>query len=264
MEKYCNNCGNFGHYYRDCRYPILSYGIILYDDTDKNDIKIVLIERKNSISYIEFLRGKYNINSRSYIHLLFSRMSINEKKILLENDFDTLWNNLWVNFDTINQRIKREYTQSKINFNILKKDFLEFIKLYDNNYKENEWEIPKGRRSNREQNKDCAIREFQEETNISQDMYKIIHNIVPLSEEYSGINNVNYKHIYYIAKVNNYIDLKIDPKNKNQVLEVNSIKWVNKKECLEKIRNYSYSKINVINKFFDFIENIDTDNIKNI
>ena len=95
-------------------------------------------------------------------------------------------------------------------------------------------------------------------------MYKIIHNIVPLSEEYSGINNVNYKHIYYIAKVNNYIDLKIDPKNKNQVLEVNSIKWVNKKECLEKIRNYSYSKINVINKFFDFIENIDTDNIKNI
>ena len=72
MEKYCNNCGNIGHYYRDCKYPILSYGIILYDDTDKNDIKIVLIERKNSISYIEFLRGKYDINSKSYIRLLFS------------------------------------------------------------------------------------------------------------------------------------------------------------------------------------------------
>ena len=59
---------------------ILSYGIILYDNSNKNDIKIVLIERKNSISYIEFLRGKYNINSDLYIQLLFNRMSINEKK----------------------------------------------------------------------------------------------------------------------------------------------------------------------------------------
>ena len=54
MEKYCNNCGNEGHYYRECRYPILSYGIILYDDSEKENIKIVLIERKNSLSYIEF------------------------------------------------------------------------------------------------------------------------------------------------------------------------------------------------------------------
>ena len=264
MEKYCNNCGNFGHYYRDCRYPILSYGIILYDDTNKNDIKIVLIERKNSISYIEFLRGKYDINSYSYIQLLFDRMSINEKKLLLDNGFDTLWKNLWVNFDTINQRIKREYSQSKINFNILKKDFSKFINACNINYQENEWEIPKGRRNNREQNKQCAIREFFEETNLSTNNYKIIQNIVPLSEEYKGINNVNYKHIYYIAKINKYIDLEINPKNKNQNLEVNSIKWLSKKECLEKIRNYSLSKINVINKFFDFVENIDTDNIKNI
>ncbi len=40
MDKYCNNCGNEGHYYRECRYPILSYGIILYDDTEKDNIKL--------------------------------------------------------------------------------------------------------------------------------------------------------------------------------------------------------------------------------
>ena len=160
MEKYCNNCGNYGHYYRNCKYPILSYGIILYDNSNKNDIKIVLIERKNSISYIEFLRGKYNINSDSYIQLLFNRMSINEKKILLENDFDTLWKNLWIDFDNINSKIKKEYFQSKSNFNILKKKFKKYINSCDYNYTENEWEIPKGRRSNKEQNKECAIREF--------------------------------------------------------------------------------------------------------
>ena len=34
MEKkrdYCNNCGNFGHTYSNCRHPILSYGVILYN-----------------------------------------------------------------------------------------------------------------------------------------------------------------------------------------------------------------------------------------
>jgi len=264
MEKYCNNCGNFGHYYRDCRYPILSYGIILYDDSIKNNIKIVLIERKNSLSFIEFMRGKYDINSKEYIQILFNRMSNNEKQLLVENDFDTLWKNLWVDFENVNSRIKREYTNSKKNFEILKSSFNSIINNCDCNYLENEWEIPKGRRNNREQNKLTAIREFNEETNISQDNYKIIQNIVPLNEEYQGINKVNYKHVYYIAKLTKSTELYIDKKNKNQVLEVNNIMWVNRKECLEKIRGYSISKIKVINQFFDFIENIDSDNIKNI
>ena len=39
MEKqFCNNCGNFGHVYGNCRHPILSYGIILFNinDNDKS------------------------------------------------------------------------------------------------------------------------------------------------------------------------------------------------------------------------------------
>ena len=54
MEKkqdYCNNCGNYGHLYKNCRHPILSYGIILYNT---NDIpKIIMIERKISKPGIE-------------------------------------------------------------------------------------------------------------------------------------------------------------------------------------------------------------------
>ena len=59
MEKYCNNCGNKGHYYRNCRHPILSYGIILYKENKDNQINIVMVERKDTLAYIEFLRGKY-------------------------------------------------------------------------------------------------------------------------------------------------------------------------------------------------------------
>ena len=61
-----------------------------------------------------------------------------------------------------------------------------------------------GRRNTGEEDRDCAIREFTEETNITPDKYKLINNIVPLTEEYKGINNVNYKHVYYIGKINQY------------------------------------------------------------
>ena len=127
-------------------------------------------------------------------------MNNNEKKIILKSEFDDLWKNLRFNFNNINSRIKREYSQSKVNFDFLKKaGYIEhFFKSSKNLYEENEWEIPKGRRNNKEKNKCCAIREFEEETNIKSNDYKLIYNNVPLTEEYKGINNVNYKHVYYI------------------------------------------------------------------
>jgi len=268
MEKYCNNCGNEGHYYRECRYPIMSYGIILYDDSEKENIKIVLIERKNTLSYIEFLRGKYDINNNEYIQLLFDRMNNEEKNLILNHEFDFLWNNLWVNLNNLNNRIKKEYVISKKYFNILQKNNINNFKFFfdnsENIYNENEWEIPKGRRNNKEKNKSCAIREFQEETNVSPDKYKIFNNVIPLIEEYTGFNGVNHKHVYYIAKINEYEDVKINPNNENQNLEVKSIKWYNKDECLEKIRDYSNYKKDIIKTFFLFIENISEDNIKKI
>ena len=30
MDDYCNNCGNYGNIYQNCRHPIMSYGILLY------------------------------------------------------------------------------------------------------------------------------------------------------------------------------------------------------------------------------------------
>ena len=258
MENYCNNCGNYGHHYKNCKYPILSYGIILYNRKDKNNVKIVLIEKKNSLSYIEFLRGKYSINNTKYIQLLFDRMNIDEKYKILKNDFDDLWKNLWKNYDKINDCIKKEYYCSKNKFYILKKNnIFDKIDIHNENYDENEWEIPKGRRNNFELNKNCAIREFKEETNIDNDKYNIINNIVPLSESYKSINNVRYKHNYYIAKIKEDVELKIDSNNKNQLLEVKTIKWCNRDECINKIRKYDITKINVINQFFNFIENLD-------
>ncbi|MBG01385.1 MAG: hypothetical protein CL470_03860 [Acidimicrobiaceae bacterium] len=263
MEKYCNNCGNYGHVYKSCRHPILSYGILLYHKDDEGKIRIVMVERKDSLSYIEFLRGKYkSIHNLEYLELLFSRLSNNEKKKLVKEDFDTLWKDLWIHTETINQRVKREYSKSKETFNKLKEGILinqENIKLEDlihrieTDYHENEWEIPKGRRKNLENNRECAIREFSEETNICSHQYNLYNNIIPLIEEYTGINGVRYKHVYYIGEIKDYCKLRIDSKNKDQYTEVKNIQWLTEEECYDKIREYDTKKRKVIEDLFSFL-----------
>lgn len=264
MENYCNNCGNFGHVYNTCRHPILSYGIILFNIDAKNICRIVMIERKDSLSFIEFIRGKYkNHMNTSYIKLLVSRMTIEEKENLLSKSFDELWKNLWIHTDNVNQRIQKEYRKSKIIFEQLKKlkgdKCLETIIKNSNmkeNYTSNEWEIPKGRRDGHENNKDCAKREIKEETNISDNSYKMINNIIPLIEEYRGINGVRYKHVYYIAEVPELVPLKIHSGNQDQYTEIKNIEWLTEQQCYEKIRNYNIKKKDVIKSFFNFQKKI--------
>lgn len=269
MEKhFCNNCGNYGHLYRECRHPVLSYGIILFHKDKDNIFRIVLVERKDSISYIEFIRGKYkSVYNQDYLNLLFSRISNNEKQRLIKNDFLPLWNQLWIHTDTINTRIKKEFLKSSQNFHKLKNgvknesNHYNIVTLVENiktNYENNEWEIPKGRRKKYENNKDCAIREFKEETNISEDNYKLFNNIIPISEEYTGINNVKYKHVYYLGKSNELIDLFIDQSNRDQYTEIKNISWLTKEESLSHIRDHDKTKKELIINLFNFLENYET------
>ena len=126
MEKnYCNNCGNYGHLYKACRHPVLSYGIILFHKDKGNVYRIIMVERKDSISYIEFIRGKYkSIYNYEYLNLLFSRVSEYEKEKLKTNNFVSLWKDLWIHTDTISNRIKREYSKSHESFNQLQVRYL--------------------------------------------------------------------------------------------------------------------------------------------
>jgi len=239
----CRNCGKIGHKYKECLYPRLSYGILLFNDYDE----IVMIERKDSISYIEFLRGKYKLEEPEYIQLLFNRMSVFEKDILLKKQFSNLWNNLWYS----NISSKKDYIRSLNKFKLI--NIKNYIDNSNINYLYNEWEIPKGRRNLNETDLQCAIREFQEETNITIEDYNLL-DIKPFEEEYTGSNNTVYKNVYYIAKIkNNNYDLKLNRNNENQISEIRTIKWLDKNECLTKIRDYSDYKLNVINDIFNFI-----------
>ena len=264
---YCNNCGEKGHYSRQCNKPITSYGVLLF--TYVKDIpKIIMIQRKDSLCYIELIRGKYNPKNTKLIKLLLSRISNQERNDIITKDFDTLWKSLWL-IDNINEtKYMKEYNRSKKLFNILKDGYSQNNEMYSiekyfkdiqDKYIETEWEFPKGKKKIGETFLEAAERELQEETGIKVEDYNIIKNIHQIQEVFTGENSVNYKNIYYVGYCHNTDNLKIDKQNKEQINEIRDISIKSKEECLSCIRDYNISKIDLINMVFRFIDNYKTD-----
>ena len=242
----CRNCGNMGHKLKNCRFPRLSYGIVLFNK--KNEI--VMIEKHDSISYIEFIRGKYSVGNTDYIQLLVDRMS-NQEKIKINNlSFNELWYSI-----CYSENSSKEYEKSMIKYDKIKYDLLgKIINSSKNKYEYNEWEIPKGRRNINESNKEASIREFLEETNIDPSKYDIFDNILPFEECYIGSNNIEYKNIYYIASLKNNLELFIDKENKEQIREVKDIKWIGKSDYIRYVRDYSDYKLDVLTDIYSFLD----------
>ena len=154
----------------------------------------------------------------------------------------------------------KEYEKSNQFFNKLKNTILnELLEQCNKKYETPEWEFPKGRRNNRESNYKCAIREFEEETDLESDEYTLLENVCPLIEEYTGSNGVRYKHIYYISFYKGLNDLSINTEKYEQYSEIGDIKWLTIDECLLKIRPEQITKKDIIHEIKILIENYKND-----
>ena len=248
-NKYCGNCGGITHTYKQCKHPITSNGVILYkkNDTTSNLVddkyKFLMIQRKDTLGFIEFLRGKYKEYDTKYIIRLLEMMTICEVDKLKKFTFDELWDILWFNRNM--NHYKNEYEESKKKFERLKKreenSLDEMIKQANILYIEKDWGFPKGRRNLRESDYDCALREFEEETGYSNEDITSIKNILPFEETFTGSNFRSYKHIYYLMFMKEIKDF-----GEFQRSEVSDIAWLSYEECLEKLRPYNLEKKEII------------------
>ena len=204
----CNNCGKQGHSFHQCKLPITSYGIILFRSSEKG-LQFLMIRRKDTFGYIDFIRGKYSPYNLEHIQSIINEMSIYEKERILSSSFEELWYLMWG--ETNNSQYKSEEFNSLKKYEMLKtgifvnaeKYTLNDIVLRSNTkWQETEWEFPKGRRNYQEKDMDCALREFEEETGISHKKIQIVENIMPFEETFIGTNYKSYKHKYFLAYIN--------------------------------------------------------------
>ena len=245
----CNNCGKQGHLFHQCRIPITSYGVIAFR-VNEVGIQFLMIRRKDSFGYIDFLRGKYIINNKEQLQQIFNEMSISEKSYIETFNFETLWHTMWGETSNLYQ-YKSEELSSKKKFELLKNGIVindEIISLKyliencNTNWIDPEWEFPKGRRNYQEKDLDCAIREFEEETGYSSQDLNIIENLLPFEEIFIGSNHKPYKHKYFLAHMENDVHI---PEN-FQKTEVSKLEWKTIEECLECIRPYNLEKKQLI------------------
>jgi 8-oxo-dGTP pyrophosphatase MutT (NUDIX family) len=227
--------------------------------------KILLVQRRNTIGMIEFIRGKYDVTDFDYIVKLFNMMTFDEKRILRQHDsFDMIRTVIGLKRE---YNYKSEYDDAKNKFIILKQNINgdKVNALLDKSYTKwssPEWGIPKGRRNNKEYDIECAIREFVEETGIKYKNINVYRNIKPVEEIYTGINGVVYKHIYFIADIKDTTEANenVTRVEKGGFLnyEISNIKLFSLTEAHKLIRPYYVSKLNAIKKGFEIIESINT------
>ena len=74
---------------------------------------------------IEFLRGRYVHSDIDYINKLFNVMTINELDLIANNNFDYLWEYIWMDkkFNKITSKIQKDYNSAEQKFNKIKEGY---------------------------------------------------------------------------------------------------------------------------------------------
>ena len=282
---FCSNCGYYGHYIKNCIAPVTSYGCIIikppagFDQAREllvnensisgyesilKDVKYLMIQRRDSLGFIEIMRGKYKITDITYIRYHISTMTEKEHVKILTNDFDTLWANLWgipkeqsLNYknDKENARGKFEALMTGITDDSGVITFASMIADLKTKWKTPEWGFPKGRRDPNESDLQCAFRELREETGIAEKDVIFIRNLEPVSETFFGSNHIGYCHKYFVFMYNSEKDVHFDSNNYHMTQEIGDLGWFTLEECLEKIRPENIEKKEVLLRASSLLRN---------
>lgn len=243
----------------------------------KDKIFFMMVSRRFSLGFIEFIRGKYDVYNSKNIIDIFEQMYESEITLINDNDYDDILYFFLNRKNEIKEIVLKkiyegkygnEYIDAKNKFSLLQNpdsqvplDLYFYTTHIKSKWNNAEWGFPKGRRDKRsEENINCAIREFQEETGYHENEYSILDKIEPLEEKLVGTNGIEYRHIYYLA-LNNCKDHFIE---KYDNYEIGKIEWMNYQDAYSSIRPYHVDKKRILTQTFLFIINFLIKNINEI
>ena len=242
----CNNCGVYGHLFYNCKRPITSFGVICYRINSYGHIEYLMVQRKDSLGYVDFLRGKYNQNNSFNLSNIIKEMTSEEIENIKDKSYSELWNKLW------NKKNEKYDKRNEDKFNFVKETKHDIIVSNNTGWKEPEWGFPKGRRNFKEKEYECAFREFEEESGYDKSKLVVLKNVFPFEEIFTGSNLKSYKHRYFIC----YMDYKHTINTKNfQKSEIGNMKWFKIYDAIKHIRPYNKEKIDLIKRVDNLIKN---------
>lgn len=235
--------------------PITSVGIIAFTiNKHTREIKYLMIQRKHSVGFVDFVRGKYVLHNKLQIVSLLSVMTEAEHLRLVTEDFSSLWGEMWGgNEDTV-AREKLEHLRQGVMTNYNFYTLGDCIKEVISRWQHNDWGFPKGRKNFNETDLNCATREFSEETGIDLTLLSIVTNIVPYEEIFTGSNFKSYKHKYYLGYIENgetAVNLAGFQKD-----EVGNMEWKTLSDALQSIRDYHVERKDILRNIELVIKNL--------
>ena len=196
------------------------------------------------------------MNNLFQIQKCIDGMSVLEKKRITESPFETLWKELWGRVSAPLYR-SEESTSSK-KFDALtagvqiQEEFIclkDIVRNSETRWEEQEWEFPKGRRNYKENDMDCALREFEEETGLDRSSISMIENVIPYEEYFIGSNFKAYKHKFYLAcSASASSDLSMFQRS-----EVSKLAWMDIDICKQRIRPYNLEKLKIISNIHNML-----------
>jgi len=237
--------------------PITSYGIILFsistdlpnnidtgiekkkcadlENVDKKYLLFLVYQRRDSYEYMDLIKGAYATENK--FKELVSCLCTEEKQRLLDYTFRQLWDDLWVSHTS--RTYHQGYETARKKFERYK-NHIKTAPISSKMAVEPPWGFPKGRKfyNKRENNIECALREFAEETGLSTSSVEIL-DTKPFVETYKGDNDKSYRTEYFVAKCD--VALKIQKIQTPQCIrditvseEASEVKWVSVPEaCLK-------------------------------
>lgn len=234
--------------YRSCSLPITSFGIVCFrwtvNTSGQRAPQFLMVQRKDSLCFVEFVRGRYDLNDTRYVRHLLRKMTAEERGHLTALSFTQLWFGFWQTDQ--NRSYMREFQQAQHKHACLVRgvpdtetvetvaegdgtncaaavdpragpaadakrapktvDLASLLASTESQHGECEWGFPKGRRNINEKDSKCAMREFREETGLGVEDVHVHTYVKPFEEVFVACNGVRYRHVYYLAQLKQEAD----------------------------------------------------------
>ena len=234
---------------RRSRKIVSSYGLICHRlriDFDSREVypEFLAIQRKDTISFVEFIRGKYAPDDLDYVRKLISTMTLEEQMAISSETFPHLWASFWGLWRrSPNCNCESSFKTAMATYDNLvlacgDTGLRGLVAQVGTVAPEQEWSFPKGRKMQTETDLSCALREFEEETGFRQNCVHVF-DMPSYEEVFDGGNGILYRHVYFLCRL---VDMRnpppcTPPAGSVRSRETRNMQWFDFADACDKFRN---------------------------